>query len=31
LPVDIAALIGFALVFLAAARFIHRLTRDRAR
>jgi len=31
LPADIAALVGFALLFLAAARFIHRLTRDRAR
>ena len=31
LPVDVAALIGFAALFLAAARFIHRLTRDKAR
>lgn len=31
LPVDIAALVGFALLFLVAARFIHRLTRYRAR
>ncbi len=25
------SLVGFALLFLAAARFIHRLTRDKAR
>jgi ABC-2 type transport system permease protein len=31
LPVDIGALVGFALLFLAAARFIHRLTRDKVR
>jgi ABC-2 type transport system permease protein len=31
LPVDIAALVGFAAFFLAAARFIHRLTRNNAR
>jgi ABC-2 type transport system permease protein len=31
LPVDIAALVGFALLFLIAARLIHRLTRDKAR
>ena len=30
-PLDIAALIGFAALFLAAARFIHRVTRDKAR
>jgi len=30
-PLDIAALVGFALLFLAAARYIHRLTRDNAR
>ena len=30
-PLDIAALVGFAMLFLAAARYIHRLTRDKAR
>jgi len=30
-PLDIAALIGFAALFLATARFIHRVTRDKAR
>ena len=30
-PADIAALTGFAALFFAAARFIHRLTRDKAR
>jgi len=28
---DVGALVGFALLFLAASRYIHRLTRDRAR
>jgi ABC-2 type transport system permease protein len=28
--VDAAALVGFALAFLAAARFLHQKTRDRA-
>jgi hypothetical protein len=30
-PVDIGALVGFALLFLVAARFTDRLTRDKAR
>ena len=30
-PLDIAALVGFAVLFLVAARYIHRLTRDKAR
>ncbi len=30
-PLDVAALVGFAVLFLAAARYIHRLTQDKAR
>jgi hypothetical protein len=31
IPLDLAALIGFASLLFALARFIHRRTRDRAR
>jgi hypothetical protein len=30
-PLDIAALVGFPALFLAAARYIYRLTRENAR
>jgi hypothetical protein len=30
-PVEIAAFVGFALLFLVAARSTHRLTRDKVR